>query len=475
MSKSRKLRLRNRPWIAGLLAGLFALLLRTPARADEPSRAAQRQAAGEAGELISSESFTQSPFADFFKTGDYPSALDALDALAKGYPDDPLIKRYRGIVLDRLGRFDEALAIYEELLQRDPKHVPTRFFKAQALIRKGERDRGIEELKWVNANSPSKEYKQWSAELLRQQGVRITRPVERKRFYLFGNIGWEYDSNVILKANDPNVATGADKNASRWPFNLGLGYRAIQKPDLRFDVSYVTRQSLNDDSLSEFNFTGQELALDLRKRVRWWDRDVTHGLRYEFNAGFLDGNLFSLTNEFRLSSDVRFTSRTRTYFYQRFTIADFGPDGSNPPQTSRDGFGYDLGLTQYFYSEDFRSYIFVGEELNVDETRGSNFNRRGDTTRIGLRVPVPFIEKTDFDTSAGLRVGAYPHFISLSSRDLTKRRDNNWDYYVALTHRFNPRLSGRVFYRYINANNRNDFFQYDRHVGGMQLLFTRYF
>jgi len=94
---------------------------------------------------------------------------------------------------------------------------------------------------------------------------------------------------------------------------------------------------------------------------------------------------------------------------------------------------------------------------------------------VGLHVPVPNVEKTDLDTSAGLRWGDYPHFESLSALDPNQRRDANWDIYVAVTHRFTPRLSTRAFYRFINANNRNDFFQYDRNITGLQLLFTQYF
>jgi tetratricopeptide (TPR) repeat protein len=450
----------------GLLALAVILGSLSLAEGDEPPRKAA---------LIPSDTFIASPFSEFFRAGDYGQALAALDALAKDYPDDPMLVRYRAIVLDRLGRFDEAMALYDQLLAKDPNHVPTRYFRAQTYNRKGDKPQAIDELKWIVQHSPSKEYRQWSEEQLRQLGVMAVRPVERRRFYLFGNTGWEYDSNAILKSNDPGTGFGADKNASRLNLNLGLGYRAIQQRKLRFDIIYTARQSLNDDGLDELNFTAQELALDLRRRVTWLDQDITLGARYEFNAGFLDGNLFSIDNQLRLSSDIRFSPRIRTYLYNRFTVSDFGPDGSNPPQTSRDGFGYDLGVTQYFYSSDYRSYVFFTEELNLDDTRGANFTRHGTSTRAGLRTPVPFLPKTDFDTSAGFRWGSYPRFTSLSSLDRSRRFDNNWDYYVALTHRITPRVSTRAFYRLINANNRNDFFQYDRHLAGLQLLFTQYF
>ena len=136
--------------------------------ADEPSttaRTASQREPAQSG-AISSEEFISSPFADFFKSGEYARALDALDALAEQHPDDPLIIRYRAIVLDRLGRYDEALALYEELLASDPTHVPTRFFRAQTYYEKGDRDNAIKEMQWVVDKSPSKEYRLWAQEYL---------------------------------------------------------------------------------------------------------------------------------------------------------------------------------------------------------------------------------------------------------------------------------------------------------------------
>ena len=112
----------------------------------------------------------------------------------------------------------------------------------------------------------------------------------------------------------------------------------VQKPRGRFDVIYIVRQSLHDDTLDRFNYTAQELALDVTKHVDVFDRDVTLGARYGFLVGFLNGRLFSLSNEWLLSSDVWLEPRTRTSLYTRLTASDFGQDGSNPPQTSRDGF-----------------------------------------------------------------------------------------------------------------------------------------
>jgi tetratricopeptide (TPR) repeat protein len=451
---------------------VFASVFQSSVSADEGSQPSDPSNAAN----ISTEEFISSPFADFFKSGDYVMALQAIKNLAQKYPQDPLIKRYHALVLERLGRFDEALAIYDELIAQDPMHVPTRFFRAQAYFHKGENEKAIQEFQWVEQNSTSKEYVDWTKDFLKRLGAKVETRPEIKRFYLFGNEGWEYDSNVRLQTNDEELSDDLDQNAGRFALNLGLGYILLQESDTRLDVIYTARQSFNDDSLEEFNFTSQELALDGRKRVSMWDHDVTLSSRYEFRAGFLDRDLFSLNNWLRLSADTKLTPHTRSYLYQSFMASDFGPDGEDPQLTSRDGFYYDLGLTQYFYSSDFRSYFFIGEEFELAQTRGDNFIRRGTSTRLGLHVPVPFTSKLDLDTSAGFNWGEYPDFQSLDpDLEPNQRLDNNWDLYTALTYRIRPRTSLRLFYRYVNANNENDFYQYDRHIGGLQLLFTQHF
>ena len=476
---------RHRPGVGALVGAAFAVVAFSVNAADQPSTRTPRRLAALGKSRTQSETpsgrispaaFLSSPFARFFKAEDYPGALQALEVLATDYPNDPLIIRYRAMVLDRLGRSDEAITLFRELLAREPTHTPTHLFLAQAYDHAGNAEEAANEWRWVIANSPSEEYRQLAQEALHERATHVTRPAERERFYLLGDVGFEYDSNPRLKPSDTGVAiSGNEQQAERASFNLGLGYRAVTRPDARVDVVYTTRQSLHDRGLDDVNFTSQEAAVDARKLVSLWDRDVTFGSRYEFIVGFLDGELFSLSNRLLLTCDARATAHTRTTLTNRFTVSNFGPDGSNPPQTSRDGFYYDLGVTQYFYSEDFLRYLYVSQELDVAQTRGANFTRRGTTSRIGVHTPLPVLARAELDVSGGFRFGHYPRFTSLSALDPDRREDTVWDLLTALTYSWTPRLATRVSYRFINANNRNDLFQYDRHLAGIQLLFKQSF
>ena len=85
------------------------------------------------------------------------------------------------------------------------------------------------------------------------------------------------------------------------------------------------------------------------------------------------------------------------------------------------------------------------------------------------------LSKLDLDVSTGLQLRFFPDYSSPSTRDGSKRRDINWDIYASMTYHLTPRLGLRGFYRYIQGNNRNNFYDYDRQKGGMQLMYSQSF
>ena len=426
---------------------------------------------------ISSQEFLSSPFAKFFKQHQYQKALDVLTELSRKYPDDPIILRYEALTLERLGRTQEAISIYQRILAKHPNLASARFFLGRAYVSKGQYQAAAEEFRRVT-DTQAKEYRGWAhAELNRlQRGVlkRKSKPGKKKskRFYLTGKSGIAYDSNPLLMPKDPGLRSGKIKKGTDFLMDVTAGYAPVLRPDFRIDLLYIGQETLHDSRTSRVNFHSHGFALNAKERHFFGRQAFLFGERYDFRSNFIKGDLFSISNRFFLSADTSFFRRMRSHFYTRFNILNFGPDGSLPSETSRDGFRMGIGFTQYFYSASRRRFLFVKEEFNLNETRGDNFDRRGLLSRIGIHTPVDFFKKLDLDVSGGFNLGAYPDFSSLSRLDLEERQDEGWDIYSGLTYHWRPWFATRTFYRFVKSANRNNFFDRDRHMAAGEVIFS---
>ena len=269
-----------------------------------------------------------------------------------------------------------------------------------------------------------------------------------------------------------DLLTKSKKAAALYLFELTAGYPLKLEKDSRLDILYIGQQYSHSHGAEGVDFTSQGFAVDAKKRTFVGTRSFLLGSRYDFRANFLRSDLFSIVNRFFVSADTSFWPKTQTHFYGRFGILNYGPDGANPDQTSRDGIREGVGATQYFYNSNLKSFFFIKGEAIFNQTRGENCDRNGALARLGIHTPLYFCKKTDLDVSSGFDWGTYPDFVSLSTLDTTERHDKRWDVYAGLTHHWKPNLATRVYYRFINSVNDNDLYDRTRHMAGMEVVFS---
>ena len=377
------------------------------------------------------------------------------------------------MTLQRLGRTQEAVAVYQKLLSQNQAPVPTRIFLGRAYLRQGKKKMAAEEFRWVLLHSKEEAYRRWAQTELNRLRLGVKKPHRKKRFYFVGKLGMAYDSNPLLIPNDKSLSVPkAKKRGIDYLMSWTAGYKLLSRKDSRIDLIYIGRESLHSPEASRVNFHSHGFAVDGKKRHLLGHQAFLFNGRYDFRSNFLRSRLFSLSNRFFLGADTSFWRRTRTHFYSRFNLLNFGPDGSDPSQTSRDGFRMGVGLTQYFYTSDRRRYFFVKEEFNLNNARGENFDRTGVLSRIGIHTPVGFVKKMDWDLSAGFDYGEYHDFNSFSTLDLEEREDARWDIYTSLTYHWTRKFATRTFYRLIKARNSNNFYERDRHLAGGEVVFA---
>ena len=390
----------------------------------------------------------------------------------KKYPNDALILRYRALTLEKLGRFDEAIKVYQEILSKDPNYVPAHLFLGLAYIKEKKGKEAAGELRWVIKNSKSKEYQRWAQSQLNRLRLRSTKKQVKKKTYALVKTGIAYDSNALLIPDDKALSTRKKKGLALYSLDVNVGYPLRLEKDFRLDALYIGSQRSHDHGARQVDFTSQGFALNAKRRTFFGERAVLLGSRYDFRANFLRSDLFSIVNRFFASADTSFWKKTRTHFYGRFAVLNYGPDGANPDLSSRDGVREGIGITQYFYTADYKTFFFIKGEGNLNQTRGENSVREGALARVGFHAPVKCFKKTDLDVSVGYDWGTYPDFTSLSSLDLRDRLDRRLDTYASVTHKWKRNVATRVFYRSINSENNNDFWDRTRQMAGMEMIFS---
>ncbi|MBI4125767.1 MAG: tetratricopeptide repeat protein [Deltaproteobacteria bacterium] len=423
---------------------------------------------------ISTKEFLVSSFVKTFRNKKYEKALKECDALLKKYPNDPLLLRYRALTLEKLHQVTRAIQLYRQILAAYPGDIPARLFLGLAYIKLEEYEKARRELRFVSRKASSAEYRHWAeAQLNRlRENIRTAGKPVKKKAYVIGKGGVAYDSNPLLVPNNGNLSSRNKADAARFMVELNAGYPLWLKRNFRADILYIGEAYLHTEGARDADFTSQGIAFDSKRRVFAGKRSVLLGGRYDFRANLLKTNLFSIVNRFYASADTSFFPKTQTHFYGRFGILEYASDGANPAISSRDGIRGGMGLTQYFYKSNFKTFFFIKGEGNFDRTRGDNFDRWGALTRAGAHMPLVFVKKTDLDLSGGFSWGSYPNFQSLSALDTRTREDHVWDLYAGVTRHWKPNFASRLFYRFIGSENDNDFFDRTRHIAGGKVIFS---
>ena len=423
---------------------------------------------------ISHKEFISTDFIKSFQKKEYEKAIQECDALLKKYPEDPLILRYRALTLEKLHHPDEAIGLYHEILAAHPNDEPARLFLGLAYIREGENHKAAEELHQVVEHSTLAEYRHWAQEQLdrlHSHEVSAGKSIHKKAYFV-GKTGIIYDSNPLQIPDNQNLSSTSRNPAALYEFEFNAGYPLRLEKDFRLDALFIAEQYSHSHGANQVDFTSEGVAFDSKKRTFIGRRPFLLGGRFDFRANFLRSDLFSIVNRFFVNADTSFWHKTLTNFFARFAVANYGPDGANPDVSSRDGIREGIGVTQYFYTKNRKSFFFIKGEGDFNQTRGKNFNREGALATLGFHTPFLFIHKTDLDMSSSFNWGVYPDFSSLSSLDPTERRDKGWDIYAGLTHHWKPNLATRVFYRFMKSANSNDLLDNSRHLAGMEVVFS---
>ncbi|BBK30922.1 uncharacterized protein DUF560 [Stella humosa] len=328
-----------------------------------------------------------------YREGRFAEAIGRLAPLAAQHKDDVLVRRYLGLSYYGLKRYGEAAATLEEAARIEPGNATTWLYLGLSRYAQGRYPAAAEALAKAEALEPDAR----SAAVARSFRETMTRfTTERtvpaapqpRRWSLTGQAGIAYDDNVPLRAGQaPGARAGARTFQSAWG-----GYDIIQDGGWRLrgeGFGYLS-QNLRG-ALNEYDQITVEAAIDLSYQATIWGMPARPGLRYAYQPAWEGGSEYSQSHAVTASLVLQPLDDTISYLFYRYGREDYADDGVQRRFTSRDlGSGHQVGLTQYYYFEDRRNYVFGGYSYLRNDAKGSFFDESGHRLTAGGALLLPW-------------------------------------------------------------------------------------
>lgn len=417
------------------------------------------------------------------ETQRFEEALAPLDqVLERAESNDTIAQAslFKGIAHLRLGHIDRARSALDTALARDPSLPAAHYYAGVVAFSDGYLDAAEAHFEAVVAARRDSAIGKESLVFLDR-----IRDERSNNYELFGAVGFQYDSNVILSANNGDVAQiGEDvlgvsrQDDGRVTVDLG-GYYLLGRTDwARLTVGYEFYQSshfeLHDFDLQQHEPMSQLEFIYDRFRV---------GAIVRYNYYFLDYDDFLRQFNGQPFAGVSFGSFGQLETYTRVLRRDFlQPDFNGTDFRLRDGWNFAPGATQRFYlMGDASRSIIIGYQYDQDEPDAPEaqqpiarrFAYVGHQASVGLSWFLPF----DIDATAeyAYRTEKYAdesryQVSSTGAAEQGPRRDDTEHHIIlvasrSITEHFGVSLG---YFGLFNDSNKSAF-DYERHIGSIAL------
>lgn len=410
--------------------------------------------------------FRDTPAAQAFLAKDYALALEEFEKLREANPGNLLVLRYLAITLDQLGRYDEALAVYDEALAAASDNPELHYHRAVTAYNAQRGAEAVASFRRAAELAPGSRYAELAVQYLdaiAQQYAQRQAPGKPKRFGIYAMAGFQHDDNIPAQADDvPGTSDG-----ERFTGYFNLDYYLHQSSRWQATASVNGYGSWYRDGLfDEFEIPQYMGSLRLQRSGSLGSLPYIGSIDYDHRlVERADGELYSRSNAVTLGLRVTFKENTATYAYYRYTDDSFEDEGFNPVFSSRDADNHYLGLRQTWFFAEGRGNVSaeINYERNIAD--GLNFDMEGYSATLSAVFPLPAGFRTDVSVTYGEE--DYDKFAGPVIRETTRRQVS-----LGLSRRFGQRLYTRVDYNYLDEESSYDVLTFDRTVWGMSLSYV---
>lgn len=330
------------------------------------------------------------PAGQAFKARQYDVALVEFQKLAAENPRDALVLRFVAITLDRLGRYEGAIAAYRLALALQPDNAATQFHLAVTYYKSGAIDAADESFRRVldlAAESLYADYSRRYLAALAEQRARLQPPAPAP-FSLFAEVGVQYDSNIPAAPSDSDLFAGKHGGIRLLEY-VAAEYRFVRSSGWLGVLGGSTYQAqYPDDAFDGFGLSTYSGTLSLQKEAKLGGFPLTGSVRYEFNAVFLGGDEYSQSHVATAGLRADVTQRLTPDLYYRFTLDDFEDEGFDPAISSRDADNQAVGVGLTWHFAGRKGSVRLGYEYQKNQADGINFDFEGHRVALTGSAPI---------------------------------------------------------------------------------------
>ena len=289
------------------------------------------------------------------QTGAYAEAIPWLQQAQRAPESDAQASLFLGLAQLRLGKLAEAGENFQRA-EKDPQQsIAARYFEGVIAYREGDQREAERLFAEVVRASPDSEMKREAGLFLQR-----LRGTAGRAYHVYGALGFQYDSNVVLAPSDDVIKQAAGisgQSDGRVTLAAGGTYALWQQDRTELSVGYDFFQSLHFQ-LTDFNLQDDGPSVQLVTGVGPFQFGVLG--RYDYYLLSTDSFLqegtalpwITVLNE-RGRTEVLYRMRRRDFIKHDFWI--------------RDAFNHSAGVRQYFYLGSPDDYVFLGYRFDRDD------------------------------------------------------------------------------------------------------------
>jgi len=395
------------------------------------------------------------------QAGQYRDAVPWLEQAQKIAHVEARASLFLGIAQLRMGDTTAAARNFARAAQSPPVRLAARYYQGVVAYQQGNWLQSEEYFAYVDATSPDSEMGHEAAQFL----LKI-RQTKRPTAEVYGGVGFQYDSNVIIApsndadANEALTELGISRQSDESAVVLVGGTYAPWRTDIaEVSVGYEFYQSLHF-KLNQFNIQ------DHRPRAQVFVNagPVQIGLEGRYDYYFLDTDSFLSEVNGLPWVEIPEAEFGRAEVYYRIRHRDF----VKQQYSLRNGLNNAVGGRQFFFLGAPDRYASIGYQFdNEDPSKSSidaeKFGYDGNQVAVGVgwTLPAAVAAEATFTYRNEQYAGVSANF---PPQDNGRRTDNDYEFVVALRRPINEFLGVTLAYDgTINNSNKTEF-DYTRHI-----------